>query len=96
MEARTPHHKTKIGIVTGIKMDKSVSVIVVRHAMHPVYGKRVVKSKKFLVHDGENACRVGDRIQFVETRPISKNKRWKLVKIIERAPILGGTVDEEA
>lgn len=94
MEARTPHHKTRIGVVISDKMDKSISVQVTRHAMHPVYGKRVVKSKKFLVHDAENTCRAGDKVQFVETRPMSKNKRWTLVKVIERAPILGGTVEE--
>ena len=63
--------------------------------MHPVYGKRIIKSKKFLVHDAENACRMGDRVQFAETRPMSKNKRWTLVKIIERAPVLGGSVEED-
>ena len=95
MEAKTPHRKMKIGIVVSDKMEKTISVRVTRHAMHPVYGKRIIKSKKFLVHDAENACRMGDRVQFAETRPMSKNKRWTLVKIIERAPILGGSVDED-
>lgn len=94
MEARTPHRKTRIGVVVSDKMEKTISVQVTRHAMHPVYGKRVVKSKKFLVHDAENTCRTGDRVQFAETRPMSKNKRWTLIKVIERAPVLGGT--EEA
>ena len=95
MEAKTPHRKMKIGIVVSDKMEKTISVRVTRHAMHPVYGKRIIKSKKFLVHDAENACRMGDRVQFAETRPMSKNKRWALVKIIERAPILGGSVEED-
>ncbi|MDY4032761.1 MAG: 30S ribosomal protein S17 [Pyramidobacter sp.] len=95
MEAKTPHRKIKIGIVVSDKMEKTISVRVTRHAMHPVYGKRIIKSKKFLVHDAENACRMGDRVQFAETRPMSKNKRWTLVKIIERAPILGGSVEED-
>ena len=94
MEAKTPHRKMKIGIVVSDKMEKTISVRVTRHAMHPVYGK-LIKSKKFLVHDAENACRMGDRVQFAETRPMSKNKRWTLVKIIERAPILGGSVEED-
>ena len=95
MEAKTPHRKMKIGIVVSDKMEKTISVRVTRHAMHPGYGKRIIKSKKFLVHDAENACRMGDRVQFAETRPMSKNKRWTLVKIIERAPILGGSVEED-
>ena len=95
MEAKTPHRKMKIGIVVSDKMEKTISVRVTRHAMHPVYGKRIIKSKKFLAHDAENACRMGDRVQFAETRPMSKNKRWTLVKIIERAPILGGSVEED-
>ena len=95
MEAKTPHRKMKIGIVVSDKMEKTISVRVTRHAMHPVYGKRIIKSKKFLVHDAENACRMGDRVQFAETRPMSKNKRWTLVKIIERAPILGGSVEAD-
>ena len=95
MEAKTPHRQMKIGIVVSDKMEKTISVRVTRHAMHPVYGKRIIKSKKFLVHDAENACRMGDRVQFAETRPMSKNKRWTLVKIIERAPILGGSVEED-
>lgn len=95
MEAKIPHRKVKIGIVVSDKMEKSISVQVTRHAMHPVYGKRIIKSKKFLVQDTENTCRMGDKVQFAETRPMSKNKRWELVKIIERAPILGGSVEED-
>ena len=94
MEARTPHRKVKVGVVVSDKMEKSISVMVTRHAMHPVYGKRIIKSSKFLAHDAENSCRVGDKVQIAETRPMSRNKRWTLVKIIERAPILCGSVEE--
>ena len=94
MEARTPHRKVKVGVVVSDKMEKSISVMVTRHAMHPVYGKRIIKSSKFLAHDAENSCRVGDKVQIAETHPMSRNKRWTLVKIIERAPILGGSVEE--
>lgn len=87
MEAIT-HRKSKIGIVVSTKMEKSITVSVTRHAMHPLYGKRIIKAKKFLVHDETNTCRVGDKVRFVETRPTSKNKRWTLDKIITRAPIL--------
>ncbi len=96
MEAKTPHRKTKIGIVVSDKMEKTISVRVTRHAMHPVYGKRIIKSKKFLVHDPENTCREGDRVQFAETCPMSRKKRWALVRIVERAPILDGSVEEDA
>lgn len=96
MEAKTPHRKVKVGIVVSDKMEKSISVRVTRHAMHPVYGKRIIKSKKFLVEDAENSCRVGDRVQIAEARPMSKHKRWTLVRIVERAPILEGTVEEDA
>ncbi len=94
-EAKTPHRKVKVGIVVSDKMDKTISVSVTRYAMHPVYAKRIIKAKKFLVHDAENACRVGDRVQFAETRPLSKNVHWTLVKIIERAPILGGSAEPD-
>ncbi len=94
MEANTPHRKTRVGVVVSDKMDKSISVRVTRHAMHPVYGKRIIKSKKFIAHDEENSCRVGDRVLIAETIPMSKTKRWALVKIIERAPILGGPAEE--
>ncbi len=94
MEARSSHRKTKIGVVVSDKMDKSISVRVIRHAMHPVYGKRIIKSKKFIAHDEENTCRVGDRVLIAESIPLSKTKHWTLVKVIERAPVLGGTAEE--
>lgn len=90
------HRRTKTGVVISDKMEKSISVRVVRHAMHPVYGKRIIKSKNFIVHDPEDTCHVGDKVLIAESVPISKIKRWTVVKIIERARILGGNIDEEA
>lgn len=77
--------KSRIGVVVGDKMDKTVVVQVERLVRHPVYQKYVRWRKKFMVHDEENAARVGDRVLIEETRPLSKHKRWRLRQIIERA-----------
>lgn len=77
--------KEKIGIVVSNKMNKSISVMVERKVMHPKYGKFVKRSTKFMAHDEKNECRMGDTVRIMETRPLSKNKRWRLVEIIERA-----------
>ena len=77
--------KERVGIVTSNKMDKSIVVSVVRKEKHPLYGKFVVKTSKFTAHDEENDCNNGDTVKIMETRPISKNKCWRLVEIIERA-----------
>lgn len=77
--------KSKIGVVTSNAMEKSISVQVERRLRHPIYGKYVKKSSKFMAHDEENACNVGDKVRIMETRPLSKNKSWRLVEIIERA-----------
>ena len=77
--------KERIGIVVSNKMDKSVSVLVERKVKHPKYGKFVKKSTKFMAHDEKNECGMGDTVRIMETRPLSKNKRWRLVEIIERA-----------
>jgi small subunit ribosomal protein S17 len=77
--------KQKTGVVVSTKMDKTISVKVERRLMHPLYGKFVKRSKKFFAHDEENSCNVGDTVRIMETRPLSKNKRWRLVEIIERA-----------
>ena len=66
-------------------MNKSISVMVERKVMHPKYGKFVKRSTKFMAHDEKNECRMGDTVRIMETRPLSKNKRWRLVEIIERA-----------
>ena len=76
--------KERIGIVSSNKMDKSITVVVKRKVKHPVYGKFVNKTKKFLAHDEENTCNIGDTVRIMETRPLSKRKSWRLVEIIER------------
>lgn len=97
MEAtKTTHRRVKVGIVESDKMDKAISVRVTRHAMHPLYGKRTVTSKKFTAHDETNDCRVGDKVLIEECRPMSRTKRWTVVRVIERAPVLGAPKDEEA
>jgi len=77
--------KERIGLVTSNKMDKSISVLVTRKVNHPVYGKFMTKTNKFMAHDQNNDCDIGDKVKIMETRPTSKNKRWRLVEIIEKA-----------
>ena len=77
--------KERIGLVTSNKMEKSIVVMVERKVKHPLYGKYVNKSTKFIAHDQENTCNEGDTVKIMETRKMSKNKNWRLVDIIERA-----------
>ena len=77
--------KTRTGIVTSNKMDKTITVNVERKVIHPMYGKFLKKSKKYTANDETNECNEGDLVRIMETRPLSKNKRWRLVEIIERA-----------
>lgn len=77
--------KTRIGLVSSTKMDKSITVVVERKLRHPIYGKFVKKSKKFLAHDEKNECNEGDLVKIIESRPLSRRKRWRLTEIIERA-----------
>ncbi|MGY6520453.1 MAG: 30S ribosomal protein S17 [Mongoliitalea sp.] len=77
--------KERIGKVVSNKMEKSITVAVERKVKHPIYGKFVAKTTKFMVHDEKNDAREGDVVRISETRPLSKNKRWRLVEIIERA-----------
>jgi small subunit ribosomal protein S17 len=77
--------KEKIGTVTSNKMEKSIVVAVERKVKHPKYGKFVNKTTKFVAHDDANTCNIGDTVKIIETRPISKNKCWRLVEVIERA-----------
>ncbi|NPB08414.1 MAG: 30S ribosomal protein S17 [Aquificae bacterium] len=81
------HEKRKhlVGVVVSDKMDKTVVVRVDRKVPHPLYGKHIVKSKKYHAHDEHNECRVGDIVVIRETRPLSKTKRWVVVKILQRA-----------
>ncbi|MBN1407222.1 MAG: 30S ribosomal protein S17 [Calditrichaceae bacterium] len=76
--------KTRIGKVTSTKMDKTVTVLVERRLRHPVYGKFIKKSIKLKAHDETNTCSKGDVVKIMETRPLSKNKRWRLVEIVEK------------
>jgi small subunit ribosomal protein S17 len=77
--------KERIGVVTSNKMTKSITVMVERRVKHPMYGKFVKNSNKFLAHDEKDDCNIGDTVRIMETRPLSKNKCWRLVEIIERA-----------
>ena len=77
--------KERVGLVTSNKMEKSGVVAVVRHVKHPKYGKFMLKTKKFMFHDENNEAGIGDKVKIMETRPLSKNKRWRLVEIIEKA-----------
>ncbi|WP_128545615.1 30S ribosomal protein S17 [Larkinella soli] len=77
--------KERIGKVVSNKMDKSITVAVDRKVQHPIYGKFMHRTKKFMAHDENNDCGIGDTVRIMETRPLSKNKRWRLVEIIEKA-----------
>ena len=77
--------KERVGIVTSDKMQKSIVVAVERKVKHPKYGKFVKKTTKFVAHDENNDCNIGDTVKIMETRPMSKNKNWRLVEIVERA-----------
>jgi small subunit ribosomal protein S17 len=77
--------KERIGTVTSSKMEKSIVISVTRKEKHPLYGKFVKKTSKFVAHDEKNECNAGDTVRIMETRPLSKNKCWRLVEILERA-----------
>lgn len=77
--------KTRTGIVTSDKMDKTITVAVERKVKHPIYGKFVKKTTKFHAHDEKGECGIGDVVKIMETRPLSKTKRWRLVEIVEKA-----------
>ncbi len=77
--------KTRVGLVTSDKMDKTIVVSIVDNVKHPLYGKIVKRTYKLKAHDENNECRVGDRVRVMETRPLSKDKRWRLVEIVEKA-----------
>ena len=83
METRN-RRRERIGVVVSNKMDKSIVIAVKSKAKHPIYGKFVNKTSKFMAHDEKNECNIGDTVKIAETRPLSKNKNWRLVEIIER------------
>lgn len=77
--------KQRTGVVTSNKMEKSITVSVERKVKHPLYGKFMKNSSKFVAHDEKNDCNIGDKVRIMETRPLSKRKNWRLVEILERA-----------
>lgn len=77
--------KERIGLVVSNKMDKTITVEVSRKVKHEIYGKFIKKRSRFVAHDEQNDCNIGDKVQIMETRPLSKRKNWRLVNIIERA-----------
>ena len=83
-EART-NRKTRTGMVVSNKMDKTIVVAMKNKVKHPLYGKTMNRTKKYKVHDEANACQIGDYVRIMETRPVSRDKRWRLVEIIEKA-----------
>ena len=76
--------KVQVGKVVGNKMDKTVVVAIETLVRHPLYGKTVKRTQKFKAHDEENACRVGDKVKVMETRPLSKEKHWRVIEILQR------------
>jgi len=85
MSERSSLNKIKIGTVVSNKMEKSIVVLVNRKVQHPLYGKYLTKSTKFMAHDENNQCKVGDRVKIVESRPLSRRKRWRLMEVLEKA-----------
>jgi small subunit ribosomal protein S17 len=77
--------KQRIGVVSSNKMEKSITVVVERRVKHPLYGKFMKNTTKFVAHDEKNDCNIGDTVRIMETRPLSKRKNWRLVEILERA-----------
>tara|TARA_R110001583_G_scaffold31504_2_gene107650 strand:+ start:504 stop:761 length:258 start_codon:yes stop_codon:yes gene_type:complete len=77
--------KERVGVVTSDRMEKSIVVSEVKRVKHPMYGKFVLKTKKYVAHDEKNDCNIGDTVKIMETRPMSKTKCWRLVEILERA-----------
>ena len=85
MQIERNNRKTRVGIVISDKMDKTVTVAVEDFVRHSLYGKAVKRTAKFKAHDEENTCSIGDKVKIMETRPLSRNKRWRLVEIVEKA-----------
>jgi len=85
MAAERNRRKSKVGVVVSDKMDKTVVVAIEDFVRHPLYGKAVKRTKRLKVHDENNECNVGDKIRIMETRPLSKDKRWRLVGVVEKA-----------
>ena len=84
-EVRTSNRKTRVGMVTSDKMDKTCIITITHRFRHPMYGKYVKRISKLMVHDQDNACGIGDTVRIIETRPLSHDKRWRLLEIVEKA-----------
>ncbi len=87
--------KVFIGTVVSDKMDKTVVVLVERLTQHPIYKKYIKKRKKFMAHDPKNMCRIGDKVKIIESRPLSRRKRWQVIEILERGKLLSRGDEEE-
>lgn len=85
METKRNIRRERIGVVVSNNMQKSIVIAVKQKVKHPIYGKYMNKTSRFMAHDEDNSCNIGDTVRISETRPLSKNKRWRLVEIIERA-----------
>ena len=85
MEAQRKERKERIGFVVSNKMDKTVTVAIERRKQHPMYKRVIKRSKKYKAHDENNECNEGDKVRIVETRPLSKTKRWRVTEILEKA-----------
>ena len=85
METTRNTRRERVGVVVSNNMEKSIVITVKQKVKHPIYGKFVNKTSRFMAHDEENTCNVGDTVKISETRPLSKNKRWRVIEIIERA-----------
>ncbi len=79
-----------VGRVSSDKMDKTITVLVERREKHPLYGKYITRSQKVHAHDETNDCRIGDTVMVEQCRPLSRSKSWRLVEVVERAPVMGG------
>ncbi|MFB3057750.1 MAG: 30S ribosomal protein S17 [Ignavibacteriaceae bacterium] len=77
--------KTRVGIVVSDKMEKTITIAIERKVPHPIYRKYFKKTTKLMAHDEKRECRVGDKVKVMETRPLSKNKRWRIIEIVEKA-----------
>ncbi len=85
VKKRTTSRKSRIGVVVSNKMDKSVVVAIEKRVKHPLYKKFFKKTTKYMAHDEKNECGIGDKVKIMETRPLSKNKCWRLVEVIDKA-----------
>jgi small subunit ribosomal protein S17 len=90
-EVRRKRRKVRTGFVVSNRMDKTVVVEVSRKVIHPVYKKYVRRRKRFMAHDEDNRCRIGDQVTIVETRPLSRKKNWRVQKVVKEAALPGGT-----